>query len=135
MNSILKQYEERRAYPRVELGKNAIINLDSGEKVSVLVHDISTDGMQLRCDRLTAAKLHPSGKLLSEDNAPELNIMLALPCDEENHQHVFNAMGKLKYLVRLESDIFAIGIYFSDLNTTSKNAMEEFIAYSMCPEE
>lgn len=131
MNGILKQYEERRSYPRIELKRNAVVTTEAEEKLSVQVHDISKDGIQLRCSRENAAKLHPSGKRITEDTAPELKLTIALPCSDS--QHVFTANGKLKYLVRLEDDIFAIGLYFNKLSNNSQKAIEGFIEYSMQP--
>lgn len=132
MNGILKQYEERRSYPRIELKRNAVVTSQCGEKLSILMHDISKDGIQLRTSRENAAILHPSGKRITDENAPELTLTIALPCADK--QHVFTARGKLKYLVRLEDDVFAIGIYFNKLSITSQEVIQSFIEYSMQPE-
>ncbi|MCI0591723.1 MAG: PilZ domain-containing protein [Gammaproteobacteria bacterium] len=74
--------EEKRRYPRIVIDRLIEIEQADGSVVSALAHDISPDGLQIRCDRDTAKTLNPSETQIEGDKGPEFKVRLSLPLQE-----------------------------------------------------
>lgn len=128
-------YEERRRYPRIVL--NTPVTLEfGGNSLSALAHDLSPDGLQLRCDRKTLADIHPSGRFIGRDDAPILEAKFELEIRGRTEKVV--ATIKMYYFVLLpeepERDV-AFGGQFVEFREDGRGLVEAFIEEALQPLE
>ncbi len=124
-------YEERRQYPRVVVDVPVAILTQNKTAIRTVAHDISPDAMQIRCDRVTAYSLHPSGKSLSHDNGPEVDVRLHLPL--QNGPSILSARCQLFYIaVRPDGDI-AFGLNFVKFEGNGSQILSQFVEESIVP--
>lgn len=131
--SLYDIYEEKREYPRISLNAIASLSLVDGFDVNVIVHDISPDGVQIRCNRKTAHMIHPSGKFITEASAPyaDLKFPLAIEnADKEIRVHI-----KLFYFTIISTDTVAFGAKFRKFEKFSDRFVEKFISNAISPVE
>ncbi len=131
--SLYDIYEEKREYPRVSLNALAALGLVDGFDVNVIVHDISPDGVQLRCNRKTAHMIHPSGKFITEASAPYADLAFSLPI--ENVDREIKVQIKLFYFTIISADTVAFGAKFGKFEKFSDRFVEKFIDQAMRPVE
>lgn len=127
-------FEEKRAYPRIKV--NCLAELTGTEEdtsVNVIVHDISPDGVQIRCNRKTAKEIHPSGKFIEERNAPVVDMKFQL--EIQGLMREIQTTCKLFYICILSQDVVAFGLKFIDYKNNSAKQIDQFIATAMLPEE
>ena len=128
-------YEERRKYPRVLINSPVVIYHDN----SVLngeIHDISTDGLQARCDRKTFQLIHPSGRFIRKDNAPVINILFHLSI--RGRQFDISVKCLMYYFVVLpdaDTRDIAFGLRFISLDDKTTLDINTFIENAMIPPE
>lgn len=128
-------FEERRKYPRVALGRAGILTFDSTERTCV-VHDISPDGLQIRCDRETMLLLRPSGRAIKGNNGPLVTVALLLQVGREDQLLAANA--RLYYFVLLPGEEpmdVAFGARFVDLDAGPQALIERFMGEVLQPAE
>ena len=66
--------------PRVTLRCPGKAMLADGTIVDIIVHDVSRDGLQIRCDKAAAVAIHPSAKPIEEkQGAPKLKMQFDVP--------------------------------------------------------
>lgn len=131
--SLYDIYEEKREYPRISLNAIASLALPDGFDVNVVVHDLSPDGVQLRCNRKTAHMIHPSGKFITEATAPYADLKFSLTLD--NHDREVRAQIKLFYFTIISEDTVAFGAKFKKFEKFSDRFVEKFISSAMSPVE
>jgi len=76
-------YEESRKYPRIKFKRPVQIYYDNGRSVSASIYDISPDGLQIRCNRETAAALNPNGKNNDRKHNLIVNAVFSIPINNE----------------------------------------------------
>ena len=108
-----EHYEESRKYPRVKFKHPVQIYLGDGRCVSASIYDISPDGLQIRCNRETAAALNPTGKKIDQKHNLSVNAVFSLPIN--NEQKKVTVSCKVYYFVIItgnaEEDV-AFGLQF-----------------------
>ena len=128
-------YEERRKYPRVVINSPIVIYHNdlvlNGE-----IHDISVDGLQVRCDRKTFQSIHPSGRFIRKENAPVVNVLFHLAV--KGQQFDISVKCLVYYFVVLPdagiSDI-AFGLRFISLDDKTVIDINAFVENAMTPPE
>lgn len=131
--SLYDIYEEKREYPRISLNAIASLSLPDGFDVSIIVHDMSPDGIQLRCNRKTAHMIHPSGQFITEATAPGLDIRFNLNVD--NSEREILAHIKLFYFTIISEDTVAFGARFIRFDKFTDRHVDRFITNAMSPVE
>ncbi|MDX1518946.1 MAG: hypothetical protein R3318_02405 [Gammaproteobacteria bacterium] len=131
--SLYDIYEEKREYPRVSLNALAALGLPDGFDVNVIVHDISPDGVQLRCNRKTAHMIHPSGKFITGATAPGATLKFSL--NVENREREVQVLIRLFYFTIISTDTVAFGAKFEKFEKFSGQFVEKFISQAMTPVE
>lgn len=109
-------HKDRRALPRVTLGCPGKVILPGGDVVNVLIHDLSRDGLQIRCGKKAAQAINPDGKAIKDgDSAPEIQVLFYVPLDAGEGR--VKAKGKLMYFSLIAPDIVAMGLKFKSISS------------------
>jgi len=93
-----KTYEDNRKYPRLKIDLPVKVRYGKGKYIRARIHDISPDGLQIRCDQKSAQLLHSSGKLIEEDKRPSVVVVFKVP-----YKKAYN-----KIIVRCQICYFAL---------------------------
>jgi hypothetical protein len=109
-------HEDRRALPRVTLGCPGKVILPGGDVVNVLIHDLSRDGLQIRCGKKAAQAINPDGRAIKDgDSPPEIQVLFYVPLDAGEGR--VKAKGKLIYFSLIAPDIVALGLKFKSISS------------------
>ncbi|MCG8378087.1 MAG: PilZ domain-containing protein, partial [Proteobacteria bacterium] len=125
--------EEKRKYPRVTVNSLAEVQKSGDYSVNVILHDISPDGVQLRCNRKTAHTIHPSGKFITDSTAPEILLKFSLLIDEKEKEVIVKS--KIFYFTIIATDVVAFGVKFKQFENFTDRHVETFIMRSFVPVE
>lgn len=109
-------HKDRRALPRVTLGCAGKVILPGGDVVNVMIHDLSRDGLQMRCGKSAAHAIHPAGKAVKDGDEPlEIQVLFYVPLDSGKGR--VKAKGKLMYFSLIAPDIVALGLKFKSISS------------------
>ncbi|GMQ95923.1 MAG: hypothetical protein BMS9Abin14_399 [Gammaproteobacteria bacterium] len=109
-------HKDRRALPRVTLGCPGKVVLAGGDVVNVMIHDLSRDGLQIRCGKKAAHAINPNGKAVKEGAAPaEIQVLFYVPVDSGKGR--VKAKGTLMYFSLIAPDIVALGLKFKSISS------------------
>ena len=123
---------DRRRFPRVLIERRAQVLDAQGEPVNVTVHDVSPDGLQIRCGRGQAAAIHPSATSVRGDQRAEvLEVVLTLPL--RRGPVPVRLVGQMAYFALINSQVVAIGVEFTELSAASRRNVDRFIEESLEP--
>ena len=108
----------------------------NGNHIEAEIHDISADGIQVRCDRKSFQAIHPSGRFIRRENAPIVDISFRLAI--KGRLNDVKVRGLLYYFVVLSNagdrDI-AFGLRFISMDDITVANINAFIEAAMVPEE
>ena len=109
-------HKDRRALPRVTLQCPGKVILPGGDVVNVMIHDLSRDGLQIRCGKKAAHAINPDGKAIKEGSgAPQIQVLFYVPVDSGKGR--VKAKGKLMYFSLIAPDIVALGVKFKSISS------------------
>lgn len=109
-------HKDRRALPRVTLGCPGKVMLPGGDVVNVMIHDLSRDGLQIRCGKKAAQAIHPEGTAVKESGSNiEIQVLFYVPI--ESGKGRVKAKGKLMYFALIAPDIVALGLKFKSISS------------------
>jgi hypothetical protein len=109
-------HKDRRALPRVTLGCPGKVILPGGDVVNVMIHDLSRDGLQIRCGKAAALAINPEGKAVKDgDTKLEIQVLFYVPLDSGKGR--VKAKGKLMYFSLIAPDIMALGLKFKSISS------------------
>jgi PilZ domain-containing protein len=131
--NLYDMYEEKRDYPRVSVNALAVMLKEDEYELNAIVHDISPDGVQLRCNRKTAHVVHPTGKFITDKTAPEIVLKFSLPIDGKEKE--VNVQAKIYYFSIIEIDTVAFGVKFKKFDNFTGRHVESYIMKSVVPIE
>ncbi len=131
--NLYNMYEEKREYPRIKVDTLAIVHKQDEYDINVLLHDISPDGVQLRCSRKTAFKIHPSGKFITDKTAPEVVLKFALPIGGKEKEVI--VQSKIYYFTIIATDVVAFGTKFKKFKKFTQRHVDDYIEQSIIPVE
>lgn len=126
-----KVFEERRKYPRIELGAPVEAVLENGQRVKCLAYNVSPGGLQIRCSRAQAGILNPGGGAITEDRALEVEVSLDFPL-KGGPRHC-RARCKAFYFALVAADAVAFGLRFLSFRDDDREALFAFIQQSLAP--
>ena len=132
-SSLHDALEGRRKYPRIVIDVPVSIKPEKTNAVSAIVHDISIDGLQVRCDRETAKQLHSSGKFIKEDKGPLVEVTFDLPFKVQNETVTITC--QLYYFTVISKTEFAFGLLFRKYSEKSDVLVDRFIMDQIIPVE
>jgi c-di-GMP-binding flagellar brake protein YcgR len=125
----MEEYEEQRKHPRFIVDYPISFLLSNDEIVAATVHDISSGGIQIRCDRITAHKVQHEYESKKEKTSTKFGVNIILPL--EYRQEKVEAVCNLVYILRREEDVYAIGMEFIEMAENNRTTLEKFIENSM----
>jgi hypothetical protein len=131
--NLYDMYEEKRDYPRVDVNTLAVVHKKNEYDVNLILHDISPDGVQLRCNRKTAFKIHPSGKFITDKTAPEFVLKFALPIGGKEKDVI--VQSKVYYFTIIATDVVAFGAKFKKFEKFTQRHVDDYIEQSIVPVE
>ena len=108
-------HKDRRALPRVTLGCPGKVIVPDGDVVNVMIHDLSRDGLQIRCGKQAAQVIHPEGTAIKDGAGGEIQVLFYVPIDSGKGR--VKARGKLMYFSLIAPDIVALGIKFKSISS------------------
>ncbi len=128
-------YEEKRKYPRVMVGRPMEIVIGE-QKLPGIIHDISPDGLQIRCDRKTLQVIRPSGKSIKGGTGPLVNVVFNLPLGRRDKS--IKAEVRMYYFVLLPEEKVcdvAFGARFTSMTRECQADVESFFRDALQPIE
>ena len=128
-------FEEKRKYPRIVVDRDAEIRIGTTVLHGV-IHDLSPDGLQLRCDRETMRAIHPSGKSIKGEKGPLIKIVFTLPLGAGEKSVAMDA--RMYYFVLLpdaKPNDVAFGARFTAPAGAAKDNLDAFIHDALQPIE
>lgn len=109
-------HKDRRAMPRVTLGCPGKVLLPDGDVVNVIIHDLSRDGLQIRCGKKAALAINPGGKAIKEgERTPEVQVLFYVPVASGKGR--VKAKGKLMYFSLIAPEVIAFGLKFKSISS------------------
>jgi len=127
---LYETYEDKRCFPRVHLRCRGLV-LFEDERYSVIVHNISPDGAQIRCDRETAGKLNPDGRRIEADHELQIELIANLPV--EYGGGLLKTTCRMWYFSIVPDNEVAFGLRFENLQAETSEILTEFIRRAMEP--
>ena len=110
-------HKDRRALPRVTLSCAGKIILPGGDIVNVMIHDLSRDGIQIRCGKKAAQAINPDGKAIKDGASPlEIQVLFYVPLDSGEGR--VKAKCQLMYFSLIAPDIVALGLKFKSISSS-----------------
>ena len=126
--------QDRRKYPRLLLFIPVKVHIGDDLYVDALLHDVSPDGLQIRCDQETADQIHAAGNKNSFWGKPSLEIEFTLPNREKKIEIVvkctityFTALPE-----RADNDV-AFVLHFRRFGGDSLRLLKSFLYSEMEP--
>lgn len=123
--------KDKRRYPRIEVNAPIEITRNNTPPISSTVHDISPDGMQLRCDAKTGSKLGLLRLEKEGSNGTEIEAALRIQLAEGPLQ--LNTRNRCCYVREVLNDYFAIGIEFVHMYDESRDHLMRFVERAIEP--
>lgn len=132
--SIVKKLEDQRSYPRVTLNIPVKFRNADGHRCAGQLINISSDGVQVRCNVSAAQILHPGGGKICPHNAPMVQLTMDLPVGGESKRLVLGA--SLVYAsTRDEEPRCVLGLSFLELRPLASKTMEQFFCRQLEPDD
>ena len=126
-------YEDRRKYPRIITNSPVEVRFQ-GKTLNARVHDLSPDGLQIRCSRAMFREIRPSGRAIKKENAPVVDVSFPLAVGRKDR--TIEGSATLYYFVLLpgekDGDV-ACGLEFKELRGKSRGSIDAFIEDAMTP--
>jgi hypothetical protein len=128
---VLRHFEEQRCYPRVDLRTPVIVTTDAHEVAHAHIRNISTDGVQLRCDPQTASILHPRATHIVPGTGAMVMLRFHVPVSGRDRP--FAARARLTYIAVKNPEEIAFGLRFDRVSQDNKRLLSEYISQCMLP--
>lgn len=117
---------ERRRYPRISAKISAKVTVINGNKLKVMLCDLSSSGLKIECDYLDRELISPKGQWTVDGHPREVSIQADLPI-EPSKTIPMGACCTLVFSRRIAKDIFHVGLSFKHIDEQSFFHLGEFI--------
>jgi len=132
LTDLYSLYEGRRKYPRVVINMVASLKLSNEVILEVKVHNVSQDGIQVRCDREIASVIHPDGRFIKDGNGPKGVVTFRLPLSSGEEVIIADCQAYYLYVIHETTDI-AFGFGFNRIIIGQVHLIEQFITEAIRP--
>lgn len=126
-----EDFEEKRKYPRIVINSPIEI-LYKMHQLQAIIYDISPDGLQIRSDNGILEKINPDNEVISEENAPLLEVNFHLKLSESNEK--ISAQCKMLYSMQLEDEKdknVVSGLKFVNFEEDGSKILDTYFAEEM----
>lgn len=128
----IKQRKARR-YPRVHIEfPVTLVRADDGAILRAVATDISPGGFRMRCDRVTAHTLNPSGRRIVPEDSSRLYATFTLPMSVGG-LHVTVACQTIYFRILPDSFEIIFGMRFVEPEAESFTRLHRFLEEAMIP--
>ena len=125
-------HQDRRSLPRVTLRCPGQVMLDDQKLLKVIIHDVSRDGLQIRCDKTTAAAINPTGRAIKDGpDAPELQAVFEVPLSTGPGR--VRVRGTLMYFALIAPDVAAFGMRFKSISRSGVENLRAVVRAALEP--
>lgn len=122
---LVDQFGEQRQHPRLALEIPVAFRNAQGQHCAAKLCNISPDGLQVRCNVVTAQIVHPVGGRIGEANKPILQATLAVPVG--SGFETLSLGVRLQYLTILADEPRCVlGFSFLNLRPKARRIVEGF---------
>jgi len=128
-----ESFEDKRKYPRLIMRSLVKLQYQAGGYVDAKLHDISPDGIQLRCDRDSARLIHPSGEQIKGQQKPRVSVTFNLIQNDDSSRIIVSC--SICYFAALTdgSNEMAFGLQFRKFEGDSLRLIKRFFLSEMEP--
>ncbi len=124
---------EKRRFPRVDANIFAQVCREHGEKLDVIVLDISGTGLKLLCNTMEREILTPRGEWTENGRPIEAKINMELPVGtSEVHRICISSL--VAYSRRVSMDQFHVGMKYQGLNDEDYKILADFVRFRIAEE-
>ena len=114
--------EQGRSVPPVRLSIPVQVGLSGGNIACARIYNLSSEGIQIRCDPGTARRIHPAGKAISDRSGPEVLIALRLKHGADIRTQVLRC--RVFYVLPESPQEVIIGLEFEELNQAQREVID-----------
>ena len=91
-----------------------------------MIHDLSRDGLQIRCGKKAALAINPESKAIKDGAAPrEIQVLFHVPVNSGKGR--VKVTGKLLYFSLIAPDIVAMGLKFTSVSSSGAEHLKNVI--------
>ena len=126
-----EKFENRRRYPRVTLDGNASLLLPEKQFIKVTLHDISVCALQARFDAITQETIRSALQHAGAAEKHVLGIQFRIKLHDKEEDICLPCTPV--YICQLERNVYAMGLQFSDEESSYQKLINKFIEISMEP--
>ena len=126
--------EDKRKYPRLVLQIPVKVHIEQGLYADAFLHDLSPDGLQIRCGQETAREIDTISKKNLFKDRPSISVEFALPRTNNNTEIVVKC--SICYFAPLpseENEDVAFGLQFRQFSGDSLQQIKDFFLSEMEP--
>ena len=124
---LVNRSNEQRHNPRVDLEIPVAFRNGQGQHCAARLCNISVDGLQVRCNVVTAQMIHSGGGRIGAANQPILQATLAVPMGVGNE--TLSLGVRLQYLQVVDDDPRCVlGFSFLNLRPKARRIVENFFS-------
>ncbi len=120
--------DELRNYPRVSIEIPVAFRNSSGQHCAARLCNLSPEGLQVRCNLVTAQMIYPSGGKLSPDNQPILHATAVLPLARGGQETLSAGVRLLYFTVDDVHPNCILGLQFLSLRPKARRIIDSFFA-------
>ena len=131
LSSVIRAFEARRRYPRIRMRVPIRVGLPGGSVIVGHTHNMTPDGLQIRCDRQAAMAINPAGHGVPKDGNSQLMVMIRMETPEEIHSCVLRC--RWSYMVMSKDDEVAFGLEFTDPSPEQTEALDTVFSLALRP--
>lgn len=127
-----KIVHDRRRFPRLILRLGGQVLLADGRTVKVTVHDVSPDGIQIRCDRIKALALYPEARSIPDgETGPILQVVFNAPL--KAGRVPVKVEGGIIFFALINPNLVAFGIKFKTITAGTRKTLNTLIKECLEP--
>lgn len=122
---VLRHYEEKRQYPRIDVRLPVIVTTPGHEVLQARVRNVCAEGVQIRCDRDTAARIQPPGRRPPPGAEPVLLLRFELQVGARRRP--FAASARVCYVAAKSREEMVFGLEFTRLAAEARTLLSEYL--------
>jgi hypothetical protein len=121
--------QPRRQHLRIQVNHPVSVRLPDGTFAEDIVHNVSLEGLQLRCPQSMAELLYASSTAIDENNRPRITLGLTFPILEGAPE--VSVQCRVHYDRALGEDRFALGVKFEKFEASGHQHFVRFLQECM----
>jgi c-di-GMP-binding flagellar brake protein YcgR len=116
---------DRRKTPRYEIELSVDLVLDNGSNLTVTSRNISSCGLQIRCDAWVTEEIEPRGIQNHAISHIRMKAIADLPIGDETKKLYSNS--RIMSVQRMSQDEYMLNLAFVDFENGSEEVLDKFL--------